>query len=86
MNAAFGFPGYVLLSILQFMYPFIGTLACYAFNQLLIQHFFRNPTAMVSYNVIVGDTITKVLVFYAGIGPESIWAQRELIIGLTYVS
>lgn len=28
MNAAFGTPGYVLLSILQFIYPFIGTYVC----------------------------------------------------------
>lgn len=37
---------------------------------------------MVSYNVIVGDTITKVLVFYAGVEADSIWARRELIIAL----
>ena len=41
MEASFGLPGYVILSIIQFVYPFI---------------------AMVSYNIICGDTLTKLLV------------------------
>nr|BAC28596.1 unnamed protein product [Mus musculus] len=39
VNKTFGFPGYLLLSTLQFMYPFI---------------------AMISYNIITGDTLSKV--------------------------
>uniref|UniRef100_A0A8W7P3J9 Putative sodium-coupled neutral amino acid transporter 11 n=1 Tax=Anopheles coluzzii TaxID=1518534 RepID=A0A8W7P3J9_ANOCL len=41
MEAAYGKGGYYLLSLLQFMYPFL---------------------AMISYNVVVGDTLSKVLV------------------------
>ncbi|XP_050091910.1 putative sodium-coupled neutral amino acid transporter 11 [Anopheles aquasalis] len=41
MEAAYGKAGYYLLSLLQFMYPFL---------------------AMISYNVVVGDTLSKVLV------------------------
>ncbi|XP_029725724.1 putative sodium-coupled neutral amino acid transporter 11 [Aedes albopictus] len=40
MEAAYGKAGYYLLSLLQFMYPFL---------------------AMISYNVVVGDTLSKVL-------------------------
>ncbi|XP_053212132.1 putative sodium-coupled neutral amino acid transporter 11 isoform X2 [Panonychus citri] len=39
MDRAFGKPGFYILTILQFIYPFI---------------------AMISYNVIIGDTMTKV--------------------------
>ena len=38
---------------------------------------------MVSYNVIVGDTITKVIIYYFGLGNDSIFSRRELIISLT---
>ena len=41
MEASFGKGGYIILSVIQFIYPFV---------------------AMVSYNVIVGDTITKLIV------------------------
>uniref|UniRef100_A0A182MNF3 Putative sodium-coupled neutral amino acid transporter 11 n=1 Tax=Anopheles culicifacies TaxID=139723 RepID=A0A182MNF3_9DIPT len=44
MEAAYGKGGYYLLSLLQFMYPFL---------------------AMISYNVVVGDTLSKVLVRFA---------------------
>ena len=37
---------------------------------------------MVSYNVIVGDTITKVLTYYIGLEVGNVWARRELIITL----
>lgn len=40
VHVAFGRPGFYLLTLLQFIYPFI---------------------AMISYNVIIGDTVTKVL-------------------------
>lgn len=39
VHVAFGRPGFYLLTLLQFVYPFI---------------------AMISYNVIIGDTVTKV--------------------------
>lgn len=39
VHVAFGKPGFYLLTLLQFIYPFI---------------------AMISYNVIIGDTVTKV--------------------------
>lgn len=39
VHVAFGRPGFFLLTLLQFIYPFI---------------------AMISYNVIIGDTVTKV--------------------------
>jgi len=49
MEAAFGRPGHVLISALQFVYPFI---------------------AMVSYNVIAGDTLTKLVIAVSGPDPE----------------
>nr|CAH0098921.1 unnamed protein product [Daphnia galeata] len=39
--------------------------------------------AMVSYNVIVGDTITKVMIYYVGLESDSIFGRRELVISLT---
>ena len=39
--------------------------------------------AMVSYNVIVGDTITKVIVYYADLDFGSFWSRREVFIVLT---
>lgn len=35
---------------------------------------------MVSYNVIVGDTLTKVIIFYGQLEATSAWARRELVI------
>ncbi|KAF4529441.1 hypothetical protein B566_EDAN003537 [Ephemera danica] len=58
MRAAFGQPGFILLSILQFIYPYI---------------------AMVSYNIVVGDTVTKVLVRLTGMAPDSVFAHREVV-------
>ena len=40
---------------------------------------------MVSYNVIVGDTITTVLIRVTGLDPNSIFAQREFVIFVTAV-
>ena len=40
---------------------------------------------MVSYNVLVGDTITKVLVYYADLDASSLWSRREVIIALVTV-
>lgn len=65
MEAAFGKPGYVLLGVLQFVYPFI---------------------AMVSYNVVVGDTITKVIMRLTGLGQDSLLAKREVIVLIATVS
>ncbi|XP_048521546.1 putative sodium-coupled neutral amino acid transporter 11 isoform X2 [Dendroctonus ponderosae] len=59
MEAAFGRAGYILLGILQFVYPFI---------------------AMVSYNVVVGDTVTKVIIRLTDIEPDNIFAKREIIV------
>ncbi|KAK9884207.1 hypothetical protein WA026_005158 [Henosepilachna vigintioctopunctata] len=59
MEAAFGRPGYLLLGILQFFYPFV---------------------AMVSYNIVVGDTVTKVLIRLTGMATTSFFAKREVIV------
>jgi len=67
MEASFGLPGYIILSFIQFIYPFI---------------------AMVSYNIICGDTLTKLLVSVSSSEPEvaqaslssSVLASRPLII------
>ncbi|KDR11093.1 Putative sodium-coupled neutral amino acid transporter 11 [Zootermopsis nevadensis] len=64
MEAAFGKPGFILLSLLQFIYPFI---------------------AMVSYNVAVGDTLTKVLMRVAGVGVESLLSHREVVVALATI-
>ncbi|XP_041057428.1 putative sodium-coupled neutral amino acid transporter 11 [Carcharodon carcharias] len=64
VNKAFGITGYVILSFLQFLYPFI---------------------AMVSYNIISGDTLTKVFQRIPGVGPESILAERRFVIMLTTI-
>lgn len=59
MEAAFGRPGYILLGILQFFYPFV---------------------AMVSYNVVVGDTVTKVIVRLLGLSHDSLFAKRQITV------
>lgn len=41
--------------------------------------FFKFP-AMVSYNVVVGDTVTKVIVRVTGIEHDSLFAKREIIV------
>ncbi|XP_067842882.1 putative sodium-coupled neutral amino acid transporter 11 isoform X1 [Heptranchias perlo] len=64
VNKAFGITGYVILSFLQFLYPFI---------------------AMVSYNIITGDTLTKVFQRIPGVGPESILAERHFVIMITTI-
>lgn len=38
---------------------------------------------MISYNIIVGDTVTKVLIRTTGVSPDSIIAQRETVVFLT---
>jgi len=62
MEASFGKGGYIILSVIQFIYPFV---------------------AMVSYNVIVGDTITKLIIRFSGPSvtlSNSVLASREFVI------
>ncbi|KAL1451643.1 hypothetical protein WDU94_006001 [Cyamophila willieti] len=61
VEAAFGYPGYVALSLMQFLYPFI---------------------AMVSYNIVVGDTITKVLIRLFSLRATSLLARRDVVVAL----
>lgn len=35
---------------------------------------------MVSYNIVVGDTVTKVIIRLIGIEPDSLFAKREVIV------
>ncbi|XP_072179823.1 putative sodium-coupled neutral amino acid transporter 11 [Diadema setosum] len=62
VEAALGMPGYYMLSVIQFVYPFI---------------------AMIGYNVIIGDTITKV--FAAVIAETNVLANRYFVISLVTV-
>ncbi|XP_035946340.1 putative sodium-coupled neutral amino acid transporter 11 isoform X2 [Halichoerus grypus] len=62
VNKTFGFPGYLLLSVLQFFYPFI---------------------AMISYNIITGDTLSKVFQRIPGVDPENLLVGRHFIIMLS---
>lgn len=77
MEAAFGRPGYILLGTLQFVYPFIGRIE--QLNKFWKFSFLFFP-AMVSYNVVVGDTVTKVIVRLTGIDQSSVLAKREIIV------
>lgn len=52
VEAAFGRPGFYLLTVIQFIYPFI---------------------AMISYNVIIGDTATKALVRIFSLSVHDSW-------------
>ncbi|KAK0057372.1 putative sodium-coupled neutral amino acid transporter 11 isoform X1 [Biomphalaria glabrata] len=59
---AFGRTGFYILTVLQFLYPFI---------------------AMVSYNVVIGDTITKFIAWIGGENPtilHSVLGNRQFII------
>nr|XP_025131549.1 putative sodium-coupled neutral amino acid transporter 11 isoform X6 [Bubalus bubalis] len=64
VNRTFGFPGYLLLSVLQFLYPFI---------------------AMISYNIVTGDTLSKVFQRIPGVDPENLLIGRHFIIVLSTV-
>uniref|UniRef100_A0A8D0G4G3 Putative sodium-coupled neutral amino acid transporter 11 n=1 Tax=Sphenodon punctatus TaxID=8508 RepID=A0A8D0G4G3_SPHPU len=59
VNKAYGFAGYLILSTLQFLYPFV---------------------AMISYNIIAGDTLTKVFQRILGVGPDNLLIDRHVII------
>ncbi|XP_042550122.1 putative sodium-coupled neutral amino acid transporter 11 isoform X1 [Dipodomys spectabilis] len=65
VNKTFGFPGYLLLSVLQFLYPFI---------------------AMISYNIIAGDTLSKVFQRIPGVDPENVFIGRHFIVVLSTVT
>ncbi|XP_077264572.1 putative sodium-coupled neutral amino acid transporter 11 isoform X1 [Temnothorax americanus] len=62
MRASFGRVGFYILTVLQFIYPFI---------------------AMISYNVVVGDTVTTVLVRMTGTDQWNIFAHRNIVTLLT---
>ncbi|XP_069328076.1 putative sodium-coupled neutral amino acid transporter 11 isoform X3 [Eulemur rufifrons] len=65
VNKTFGFPGYLLLSVLQFLYPFI---------------------AMISYNIIAGDTLGKVFQRIPGVDPENLFVGRHFIIMISTIT
>lgn len=44
--------------------------------------FIHFETALISSNVIVGDTLTRVLIYYAELDESSPWANRKLIISI----
>uniref|UniRef100_A0A8C8A5F9 Putative sodium-coupled neutral amino acid transporter 11 n=1 Tax=Otus sunia TaxID=257818 RepID=A0A8C8A5F9_9STRI len=64
VRKTYGLVGYLILSTLQFLYPFI---------------------AMISYNIITGDTLTKVFQRIPGVGPDNILTDRHFIILLTTI-
>ncbi|XP_074659138.1 putative sodium-coupled neutral amino acid transporter 11 [Tubulanus polymorphus] len=65
MRAAFGRPGFYILTFIQALYPFI---------------------AMISYNVIIGDTITKVITRLGGEHlAHTVLGNRQFVIALTTV-
>ena len=51
--------GYILLITVQFFYPFICNSSFSLFISLLTCIIFI--AALISYNIIIGDTITKIL-------------------------
>ncbi|XP_009994402.1 PREDICTED: putative sodium-coupled neutral amino acid transporter 11 [Chaetura pelagica] len=64
VRKTYGLVGYLILSTLQFLYPFI---------------------AMISYNIITGDTITKVFQRIPGVAPDNVLTDRHFIILLTTI-
>ncbi|KAJ8012816.1 hypothetical protein DPEC_G00046800 [Dallia pectoralis] len=62
VRSTFGLTGYLVLSLLQFLYPFI---------------------AMISYNIITGDTLVKVFLRIPGVGPDNLLAERHFVIALS---
>ncbi|XP_023786864.1 putative sodium-coupled neutral amino acid transporter 11 isoform X2 [Cyanistes caeruleus] len=64
VKETYGLVGYLILSTLQFLYPFI---------------------AMISYNIITGDTLTKVFQRIPGVGLDNVLTDRHLIILLTTI-
>ncbi|XP_037999446.1 putative sodium-coupled neutral amino acid transporter 11 [Motacilla alba alba] len=64
VKKTYGLVGYLILSVLQFLYPFI---------------------AMISYNIITGDTLTKVFQRIPGVGVDNVLTDRHFIILLTTI-
>uniref|UniRef100_A0A4W5JS28 Putative sodium-coupled neutral amino acid transporter 11 n=1 Tax=Hucho hucho TaxID=62062 RepID=A0A4W5JS28_9TELE len=64
VRSTFGITGFLVLSLLQFLYPFI---------------------AMISYNIITGDTLTKVFQRLPGVGPGHILAERHFVIAVSTI-
>ncbi|RMC18589.1 hypothetical protein DUI87_04481 [Hirundo rustica rustica] len=64
VKKTYGLVGYLILSTLQFLYPFI---------------------AMISYNIITGDTLTKVFQRIPGVGLDNVLIDRHFIILLTTI-
>ncbi|KAL0963797.1 hypothetical protein UPYG_G00313700 [Umbra pygmaea] len=64
VRSTFGFTGFLVLSLLQFLYPFI---------------------AMISYNIITGDTLTKVFQRIPGVGPDNMLAERHFVIAVSTI-
>ncbi|XP_075287167.1 putative sodium-coupled neutral amino acid transporter 11 isoform X2 [Opisthocomus hoazin] len=64
VKKTYGLVGYLILSTLQFLYPFI---------------------AMISYNIITGDTLTKVFQRIPGVGADNVLTDRNFIILLTTI-
>ncbi|KFO95318.1 Putative sodium-coupled neutral amino acid transporter 11, partial [Calypte anna] len=64
VRKTYGLVGFLILSTLQFFYPFI---------------------AMISYNIITGDTVTKVFQRIPGVAPENVLTDRHFIILLTTI-
>ncbi|KAI2660902.1 hypothetical protein H4Q32_008586 [Labeo rohita] len=64
VQSTFGQIGYLIVSALQFLYPFI---------------------AMISYNIITGDTLTKVFMRIQGVGPGNILTERHFVILMSTV-
>lgn len=64
MEAAYGRPGFLFLSLLQFVYPF---------------------TAMISYNIIVGDTLPKVFTKLFSLSSKSVFVRRDFVVGVATI-
>uniref|UniRef100_A0A8B9P232 Putative sodium-coupled neutral amino acid transporter 11 n=1 Tax=Apteryx owenii TaxID=8824 RepID=A0A8B9P232_APTOW len=64
VKKTYGLIGYLILSTLQFLYPFI---------------------AMISYNIITGDTLTKVFQRIPGVEPGNVLTDRHFIILFTTI-
>ncbi|CAG0896227.1 unnamed protein product, partial [Darwinula stevensoni] len=62
MYTAFGRPGFLLITLLQFAYPIVG---------------------MVSYNVIIGDTLKKLMGRVTGLPGDHVLVSREFLILVT---
>ncbi|NXF08365.1 AVT2 protein, partial [Smithornis capensis] len=65
VRKTYGLAGYIILSALQFLYPFI---------------------AMISYNIITGDTLTKVFLKIPEVQLDKVFTDRHFIILLTTIT